>query len=98
MELWCWLKSLRDDAKAAERAETGVDAVDRTRLSDHLLDELSGFGGCAAGIGIQFAGRVLRSQLPGLGDGKFVSVQRDHRSKNGALFYNKLYEQARSPV
>src|SRR5437762_3493630 len=66
------------DAKTAQRAEPGVDAVNGARLRGERFDELPAAQDQWTRLARQFAGSLQRGGLPDFGDGEVMSVQDDH--------------------
>ena len=81
-------------AKTAQRAKAGVDAVDGAWLRGEFFHELAAATDERTGVVRQFARGFLRGNLPGLGDGKFMSVKCNHRNLEADSTTNGLNTQA----
>src|SRR5882757_4320359 len=69
------------DAKAAQRAEAGVDAVNGAGLGGECLYQFAAATNERTGFRSQFAGGLQRSDLPDFLEGEGVPVQLNHADK-----------------
>ena len=69
---------LAADAKTAQRAESGIDAVDRARLRGERFHELTTAADERARFLRERTGIMQRRNPPGFRNGERVSVECDH--------------------
>src|SRR5271170_5990159 len=69
------------NAKAAQRAEAGVDAVNRAWLRGEGFDEFAAAADKRSGFIRERAGKVQTGDLPEFFDGELMTVERNHSAK-----------------
>src|SRR5580700_6647688 len=86
------------NAEAAQRAEAGVDAINRARLRGEGFDQFAAAADERTRFAGKFAAGAERGDLPDFANGKIVAVQRNHiKFRRRQLLHNRVRTGKSSP-